>query len=232
MTARPRALPPILLTVLLHGALLLALLQEVQNQRQIRPRGPAIQWLLPSATVIVPHTHAPAPRAAPTPASKAAAPITVHQASAAAAPTSGSTENPPAIAASPGAAPVAPVKDSAHDDPFALDKPATARTAPASADELLQQARKSVGHIDQQLRAESPQRFPLPPPDSMQARLERGINAAHEAVPPKWYQGARMVELSTSDGERKSRLYKIVTAFGSYCVSISPEGRRSYSNCP
>jgi hypothetical protein len=50
------------------------------------------------------------------------------------------------------------VKDSAHDDPFALDKPATARTAPASADELLQQARKSVGHIDQQLRAESPQR--------------------------------------------------------------------------
>jgi hypothetical protein len=80
-------------------------------------------------------------------------------ASAAAAPTSGSTENPPAIAASPGAAPVAPVKDSAHDDPFALDKPATARTAPASADELLQQARKSVGHIDQQLRAESPQRF-------------------------------------------------------------------------
>lgn len=135
----------------------------------------------------------------------------------------------------PAAATVAPapaVQESRHDDPFAAEAPAAARSAPASADELLQQARKSVGRIDQQLRAESPQRFPLPPPDGLQARLERGINAAHEAVPPKWYQGARMVELSTADGERKSRLYKISTAFGSYCVSISPEGRRSYSNCP
>ncbi|MYN47216.1 hypothetical protein GTP23_19415 [Pseudoduganella sp. FT93W] len=229
MTARPRALPPILLTVLLHCALLLALLQGVQNQRQTRPRGPAIQWLLPAASApVTPRPHEPAPKPAPL----TAAAITLHKASAAAPQASSVTESAPVIAASPGAAPVTQAQDSAHDDPFALDKPAAARTAPASADELLQQARKSVGRIDQQLRAESPQRFPLPPPDSMQARLERGINAAHEAVPPKWYQGARMVELSTPDGERKSRLYKIVTAFGSYCVTISPEGRRSYSNCP
>ncbi|WP_348699725.1 hypothetical protein [Duganella fentianensis] len=219
MTARPRALPPLLLIVLLHGALLLAMLQELPTQHKSAPRGPAIQWLLPAATK-------PAPRTQPRRAAQALLP-----ASTAIITPSAST----AAVTPPTAATVVPapaLQESRQDDPFAPEAPAAARSTPASADELLQQARKSVGRIDQQLRAESPQRFPLPPPDGLQAKLERGINAAHEAVPPKWYQGARMVELSSADGERKSRLYKISTAFGSYCVSISPEGRRSYSNCP
>lgn len=105
---------------------------------------------------------------------------------------------------------------------------------PASASDLLQRARHDAGRIDKELRAAFPQRMPLPlpPPDSMQARLERGINAAHDAVPPKWYQGARMVELTTADGERKIRTYKIITAIGAYCININPEGRRSYTSCP
>jgi len=228
MIARPRALSPLMITVLLHSALLLAMLQGIHSQRRKHARGPAIQWLLPSA---------PTPAASPVtrrgPPARAPA-LTLQPTKPVVTPAKAITEKAPVPAPSPAAAPavVAPVSESTRDDPFALKKPAHAGTAATSADDLLQRARQSAGRIDQQLRAESPQRFPLPPPDSMQAKLERGINAAHEAVPPKWYQGARMVELSTPDGERKSRMYKISTAFGSYCVSISPEGRRSYSNCP
>ena len=219
MTARPRALPPLLLIVLLHGALLLAMLQGQATQHQSAPRGPVIQWLLPAVTK--PATRPQPRRTALASASASTAIITPRASTAAVTPPAATTVAPPPA-----------LLESRQDDPFAPEAPAATRSTPASADELLQQARKSVGRIDQQLRAESPQRFPLPPPDSLQAKLERGINAAHEAVPPKWYQGARMVELSSADGERKSRLYKISTAFGSYCVSISPEGRRSYSNCP
>lgn len=217
MTARPRALPPLLLTALVHGALLLAVLQSIPTRRAASPRGPAIQWLIPAAPKPAarkqPHQTASASASAITP--RVTAPITA----------------PPVTAAPATVPPSEPVVESRTADPFAPEV-ATARTVPPGADELLQQARKSVGRIDQQLRAESPQHFPLPPPDGLQAKLERGINAAHAAVPPKWYQGARMEELSTPDGARKSRLYKISTALGAYCVSISPEGRRSYSNCP
>ena len=226
MIARPRALPPLMITVLLHSALLLAMLQGIRSQRQSRPHGPAIQWLLPSA---------PRPAARPdTPPRPPAPALTLQTSKPTIAQTKASTEKTQVAAPSPAATPavIAPATESTHDDPFAQRKPAPSSTTAANADDLLQRARQSAGRIDQQLRAESPQRFPLPPPDGMQAKLERGINAAHEAVPPKWYQGARMVELSTPDGERKSRMYKISTAFGSYCVSISPEGRRSYSNCP
>ncbi|MYM40001.1 hypothetical protein [Duganella qianjiadongensis] len=221
MNARPRALPPLMITVLLHSALLLAMLQGIHSQRQKHPRGPAIQWLLPSAPA--------RPLTRPRPSAPA---LTLHTSKPSVVQEKTVAEKAPAPSPTAASAVAAAATESPRDDPFALDKPALASKAAASADDLLQRARQSAGRIDQQLRAESPQRFPLPPPDSMQAKLERGINAAHEAVPPKWYQGARMVELSTPDGERKSRMYKISTAFGSYCVSISPEGRRSYSNCP
>lgn len=226
MIARSRALSPLMITMLLHSALLFAMLQGIHSQRQKRPRGPAIQWLLPST---------PKPAVRPvSPPRPAAAALTLHPSKPGVVQEKAVAEKPQAATPSPAAATVVatPTMESPRDDPFAPEKPAPASKAASNADDLLQRARQSAGRIDQQLRAESPQRFPLPPPDSMQAKLERGINAAHEAVPPKWYQGARMVELSTPDGERKSRMYKISTAFGSYCVSISPEGRRSYSNCP
>lgn len=226
MIARPRALSPLMITVLLHSALLLAMLQGIHSQRQKHPRGPAIQWLLPPAP-----TRAIRPLSPPRPAAPA---LTLHTSKPSVVQTRAATEKPQIAAPSPAVTPAvaSPATESTRDDSFALEKPAPASKSASSAEDLLLRARQSAGRIDQQLRAESPQRFPLPPSDSMQAKLERGINAAHEAVPPKWYQGARMVELSTPDGERKSRMYKISTAFGSYCVSISPEGRRSYSNCP
>ena len=97
---------------------------------------------------------------------------------------------------------------------------------------MLAQARRDAGKIDRELRKTFPIAEALPPPDSKQARLQRGFDAAHEAVPPKWYQGARMVELSTPGGENKTRVYKIITALLTYCINISPDGRKTYTSCP
>ena len=114
-------------------------------------------------------------------------------------------------------------------DPFA---PTPAGPQPPNTDSILAQAKRDAGKIDKELRKTFPIAEPLPPPDSKQARLQRGFDAAHEAVPPKWYQGARMIELSTPDVENKTRTYKIITALLTYCINIYPNGRKTYTNCP
>ncbi len=204
--------PALLLTGLAHLAVLYFF---VQSQRLAdTPRAPrdAIQWLLPMPKVEAPRAAAIAP---PT---KKRPPTALRQ---------------PAPAPTPGAAATIPASDSATAptpyDPFA---PPQVQTRAPGADGILAQARLDAGKIDKELRKTFPIAEPLPPPDSKQARLQRGFDAAHEAVPPKWYQGARMVELSTPDGENKTRIYKITTALLTYCISIYPDGRKSYTDCP
>jgi hypothetical protein len=58
------------------------------------------------------------------------------------------------------------------------------------------------------------------------------MNAAYDARPLKWYEAGRVIELSTPDGENKSRIYKVITALGTYCVHVSHTGSRSYTTCP
>ena len=210
---RPRHLPGLLITGLLHIAIIYAFMQR-QHAADI-PRAPreAMQWLLPMARPAAksppkPQVQ-PAPQARVTPAPKAIAP-----------PTADTSPPPPASAPAPASIP---------DDPFAQ---APAAQRPPSASDILNQARLDVRKIDKELRAAYPERAPVPPPDSKQARLERGINAAHDAVPPKWYQGAKIIELTTPDGENKTRVYKIVTGLGTYCIYIRPDGAKSYGLCP
>ncbi|WP_332854627.1 hypothetical protein [Duganella sp. S19_KUP01_CR8] len=213
---RPRHLPGLLITGLLHIAIIYAFMQR-QHAADI-PRAPreAMQWLLPMARPAAksppkPQVQPePQARAKVTPAPKAITP-----------PTADEILPPPPTSA--------PAPASIPDDPFAQ---APAAQRPPSASDILSKAKLDVGKIDKQLRAAYPERAPVPPPDSKQARLERGINAAHEAVPPKWYQAAKMIELSTPDGENKTRTYKIITAIVTYCINIHPDGRRSYTNCP
>lgn len=210
---RPRYLPGLLITGLLHIAIIYAFMQRQHAADTPRAPRDAMQWLLPMvrpAAEIPPKPQAkPAPQAKPTPAPKTITPPTAD-------------EIPPPPAAAPTPAGIA-------DDPFAQ---APAAQRPPSASDILNQARLDVRKIDKELRAAYPERAPVPPPDSKQARLERGINAAHENVPPKWYQAAKIIELSTPDGENKTRTYKIVTAVVTYCINIHPDGRRSYTNCP
>jgi hypothetical protein len=178
-------------------------------------RDAAIQWLLPLAqpdAAAPPHAQRPAPP--PTTRPRATPPratiAIVH----------------PRVISDPNIPPAPAAIEALPDDPFA----APPSKAP-SADEIMQLARRDVGRIDKDLRKAFPERgAPPPPPDSKQARLERGINAAHEAVPPKWYQPAKFVEISPPGAH--TRVYKVVTALLTYCISIQEDGRKSYSNCP
>lgn len=210
---RPSRYPGLLLIGLAHCAALYCLLQSQRLARTPRAPRDAIQWLLPMPTAPTPRAAAPRPAAAP-----------VRMKTAPAVP-----RQTPSVAAP--AAPAAPPADDsapAPYDPFDTKAPAPR----PSTDSILAQARLDAGKIDKELRKTFPIAEPLPPPDSKQARLQRGFDAAHDAVPPKWYQGAKMVELGTPDGENKSRTYKIITAFVTYCINIRPDGKKSYTNCP
>ena len=220
--SRPSHYPGLLLTGLAHCAVLYFLLHSQRPADAPRARGTAIQWLLPAPTVAVVTRVA---LSSPPPVTVQPAPPPLRSLPQASAPGNTSTVAEPIAAAPPTSGESAP----ASDDPFAQS------AAPASAtnaDSILAQARRDAGRIDRELRKTFPVAEPLPPPDSKQARLQRGFDAAHEAVPPKWYQGARMVELSTPGGENKTRTYKITTALVTYCINIYPDGRKSYTDCP
>lgn len=204
--------PGLFLTGVAHLAVLYFFLQ-IQRVADA-PRAPrdTIQWLLPLPKV---ETQSVATQPALRVKTR---PATPRQASPVA-----EAVQPAPIAASESAPAPAPY------DPFAQTP---ARPQPPGTDSILARAKRDAGKIDQELRKTFPIAEALPPPDSKQARLQRGFDAAHEAVPPKWYQAARMVELSTPDGENKTRTYKIVTALLTYCINIYPDGRKTYTDCP
>ncbi|ELX13057.1 hypothetical protein Jab_1c16770 [Janthinobacterium sp. HH01] len=219
---RPRYLPGLLITGLLHIAIIYAFMQRQHMADTPRAHREEIQWLRPIARTAIEPPRQPQSKPQSKPQNKAALqPIATPPRQAI---------TPPKPPDTPAAQPEPqPPAATLPDDPFA-QAPASPR--PQSASDIVNQAKLDVGKIDKELSASYRQRPPEPPPDSKQARLERGINAAHDAVPPKWYQGARMVELSTPDGENKTRTYKIITAVGAYCININPEGRKRYTLCP
>lgn len=226
--------PGLLLVVALHLLMLYLIVQ--QRYRQDVPSGErrAIQWLLPLARSTPPGT-APAtpqpPRSRPQPQTPTARlPARVPDSVALLM----DMPPPPMPSAAQSAAPTAAPPP---DDPFAQQQPTPpAAATPRNADDILRQAKRDLVKIDKDLRREYPVRgIHDTPLQTTQARLERGIDAAHEAAPPKWYQGAKMVELNphfSKPTDQGTRMYKVITAFGSYCILIQADGRKRYVNCP
>jgi hypothetical protein len=99
----------------------------------------------------------------------------------------------------------------------------------AQSPDLLQQAIKSVGAIDRQLRAERPQHFKTVP-DSSSQRLAKGFAAARAAVKPKWYEAAQ-TELISAPNDPK-RVYRVTTAMGEYCLYYPDKGGISANSDP
>jgi hypothetical protein len=215
----PRRWVGLLLTLLLHLALLYTLLlgKPAPQREDGQAARPAMQWLLP-----LPPKRA-APNATPAPPAPSR-PIKPAKPAAA-------TLLPP-----PPQAIAAPAEAPAAEPAAALPAEPVFGAAPPSAADVMRQPKRDLGKIDlgkleQELRKEFPHRgVAAPPPDSKQARLERGINAAHDAVPPKWYEPARTVELSQPNS--RVRVYKVSTALGAYCITIKEDGKKNYSNCP
>ncbi|MBA5689494.1 hypothetical protein [Rugamonas apoptosis] len=207
--------PGLLLTALIHIALLYAMWRQLPDRpaSRVADGRPAIQWLLPLA----PHA-APAQLVPQRPASRTAVAVT-------STPAPAQPERPIATAS-----PTTPVQPQAITPPEqAPPEPDFGPARPSAAD-IMRRARSDIAGIDQQLRKEFPLQGNASPPDGVQARLARGINAAHEAVGPKWYEGAKIVELSQPDS--KKRVYKIMTALVTYCFTQYEDGRKAYTSCP
>ncbi|NRR34400.1 hypothetical protein HSX11_29940 [Oxalobacteraceae bacterium] len=232
----PRLWIGLSLTVLLHCALLYGFMQRKAYfpPETTTPRHPAIQWLLPLA----PPKSAPLLPSRPETVKRSAAPRRPD--ATATVPRDGHKRppvpQPPAgISAPVTTAPVAPAAPQAitPEPPAPPDsRMPDFSQAPAAptADDIMRQARRDIGKIDKDLRKAYPVRGEQAPNDSKQARLERGINAAHENVLPKWYEAAKMQEISRSGSQ--NRVYKISTALGIYCITIKPDGEKMYSSCP
>lgn len=112
--------------------------------------------------------------------------------------------------------------------------PAAASMLPAaSMDEIMRVARRDLGKIDKELREEDKKNHPDEPGrtgafstarDAARQRLIKGIEAAHAAAPNKWYQAARIEEV-TPPGDDARKIYKVTTALGTYCVRYQDKNR-------
>jgi hypothetical protein len=107
---------------------------------------------------------------------------------------------------------------------------AIAGPAWAQADAIMQRARHEIAEMSRE-----PDRNPAPHGNllssALQARLDRRFAVAHAAARPRWYQPARIDEITTA-GDGTARTYRITTAVGSYCMTYPKDGGRpTYGLC-
>jgi hypothetical protein len=122
------------------------------------------------------------------------------------------------------AAPPAPIP-MAPPPPVVEAPPAAApSSAPVSVEQMLAIARRDLGKIDRDLRKEQRVDQFSKAPDSAQLRLEKGFDEAHAAVPNKWYQAAKIEDI-TPPGDDARKIYRITGALGSYCVRYPDKNR-------
>lgn len=216
-------LTPRMCTALLVAALHLALLYVMLQARGARPvdapadTGVPIQWL----KAIAPHARPALPAPQPT------APRTLQARSKPRSkPTTAPTLRPDPPAPAPAA--ITPPPVAAEVAPA----PAPPPTPTPSIDDIMRIAKRDIGKIDKELQKAYPQRGAVAPLDTPQARLQRGFDAAHAAVLPKWYEASRIEEITQGVANGK-RTYKLSTALGVFCYTISDhDGRKMIHNCP
>lgn len=221
----PRGSTGLMLTVLLHLALLYALLRPTAVPPAVKPRRvqAPIQWL----------RLLPLPRTASLPATPSTSHASAKPKASAAAPSMTRSESISVL-----------TKQAANKPPNDVAKEAASETAkepptpdltmpaaaPRSVGDILQQAKRDLAGIDRELRKEHPDRGVALRPDSIQAKLERGFEAAHAAVLPKWYEAATMEEITGADN--RTRIYRVKTALGMFCIAIADDGKKNYTTCP
>jgi hypothetical protein len=107
-----------------------------------------------------------------------------------------------------------------------------AEPMPVSADEIRRKAKDSIAKISRELSSEFPERGRSAAPlSTQQSRLEKGFADAHAAARPNWYQAAKIEEISDGAGSG-ARVYRVVTAFGTFCITYPKSGKEPiYSNC-
>jgi hypothetical protein len=114
-----------------------------------------------------------------------------------------------------------------HAPPAVAEVPpvAAAPAAAPSADTILRIAKRDLGKIDRDLRDEFREQPRLSASvETALQKLARGIDQAHQAVPNKWYQAARIEDI-TPPGDDARKIYRITTVLGTYCVRYKDKNR-------
>jgi hypothetical protein len=125
----------------------------------------------------------------------------------------------------------------------AAQQAAPAPPAARSADDIMQQAKRDLAGINSELKKEFPRSASLASRNTQFSRMERKMEDAFDEAPPKWYQAAKIKEISDPSGSGR-RIYRFTTALGTFCVSYAPNNahngqdamqhgsRPTYTNCP
>ncbi len=133
---------------------------------------------------------------------------------------------PAAVPARPQASAI-PVSPSDASSSLSEEVAVQAESAPASELSTLERARRAVGEIDRGLQEANKSKFIHAKPVSTQMRLERAMQKAHDMVPNKWYEAAKVTEIIDPGGYGRRR-YRVVGANGTYCITIesnhAPDG--------
>ncbi len=203
--AAKRRYAAIALTLLAHALLVLGWQYARRLPAVDNDPGRSIQWVKitpPIATA--PPPPKPAAQPATRPAARADAP--------AARP----------VPATPAAAPVAPISE-APPDAIVQEAPPAAPNAA----EIMRQARRSIGKIDQDLRKANPGQPISAPVSNGATRLAQGLQAAADAAPNRWYEKPKITEI-IDPGQYGRRRYRVVGAKRTYCITVesnhAPDG--------
>jgi hypothetical protein len=112
--------------------------------------------------------------------------------------------------------------------PMVVQEPAPAAEAPPvapSVETILSIAKRDLGKIDRDLRNEFREHPRLSASvETALQKLARGIDQAHQAAPNKWYQAAKVEDI-TPPGDDGRKIYRITTVLGTYCVRYKDKSR-------
>lgn len=126
------------------------------------------------------------------------------------------------VPATPAAAPVAPISEAPPDTIVQEAPPAAPNAA-----EIMRQARRSIGKIDQDLRKAHPGQPISAPVSNGATRLAQGLQAAADAAPNRWYEAPKVTEI-IDPGQYDRRRYRVVGAKRTYCITVesnhAPDG--------
>lgn len=90
-------------------------------------------------------------------------------------------------------------------------------------DQMIGMAKKDLSKADQEQRKEHPQALGTAL-ETKEQRLAKGFELAHQMAPNKWYQAAKVEDI-TPPGDDARKVYKITTALGTYCVRYADKNR-------
>lgn len=96
--------------------------------------------------------------------------------------------------------------------------------APISAAQILNIAKRDLGRIDKELRKEGGKLAFGASVDTRQQRLSKGIEQAHDMAPNKWYQAAKIEDM-TPPGDDARKIYRITGLAGTDCVRYPDKNR-------